>query len=106
MKRFLILGGLTLALAGCAEPIACESVMRLKEGVDTLKDAQALLDAPDQALASPEGGRIYIWKATTHQRTGGGTMTEVVLTFGPDGKLVSKRCATTVQSPVSREPTA
>ena len=106
MKRFLILGCLTLALAGCSEPIACEAVYRLKEGVDTLKDAQTLLDAPEQAMAGPDGGKVYIWKSTTHLRTGGGTITEVVLTFGKDGKLVSKRCTTTVQNAVSREPSA
>ena len=106
MKRFVILGCLTLALAGCAEPISCEAVYRLKEGVDTLKDAQALLDAPEQTMASPEGGTIYIWKTSTHERTGGGTITEVVLTFGRDGKLLAKRCTTIVQPRVSREPSA
>jgi len=106
MKRLMILGGLTLALAGCAEPIVCESVLRLKEGVDTLKEAQVLLEAPEQSMTSPDGGRVYIWKTTTHKGVGGGTITEVVLTFGPDGKLVSKRCTTTIQAPVTKEPSA
>jgi hypothetical protein len=95
-----------LALAGCVKPrVDCTTVDQLNVGTSTLQDASALLGKPSSNLVT-NGTSILKWESTTHVYTGGGSSTVIQLTFGPDGKLVDKRCATKIIPPLVREPAA
>jgi hypothetical protein len=95
-----------LALLACAKPFACESINGLKEGVSTLQDATTLLGAAQTLNLAEDGSKVYTWRFTGHVYTGGGSITDVVLTFTQDGKLAAKRCATRVVAPLVKEPAA
>jgi hypothetical protein len=95
-----------LALAGCAKPpVDCATTEQLKVGTSTIADANALLGKPTRTVGT-NGTSVLRWESTTHVYTGGGSSTVLQLTFGPDGKLVDKSCATTTTPPLVREPAA
>ena len=106
VKRMLFPIICCLALAGCVKPVDCNTVGQLVVGSSTIQDANALLGAPTSTSPGESGTSIFKWEARTHVTTGGGTSTVVQLSFGKDGKLLSKGCTTVVIPPLVREPAA
>ena len=96
---------LVLGLA-CAKPVDCVALEHLGVGSATLPEAVALLGQPTRTTPGPGGGTQAEWLATRHINTGGGSTTRVQLTFGPDGKLQAKECATKVTAALVKEPAA
>ena len=97
---------LVLGLCACAKPLDCSALQRLGVGSATLPDAVALLGQPTSTAAGPGGTTQAQWLGTRHINTGGGASTRVQLTFGPDGKLQAKDCATKITAPLIKEPAA
>ena len=93
-----------MAFLACAKPFECDKVNGLKEGVSTVQEATSLLGKCDDVIAAENGSRIFHWRFTSHVYTGGGSISDVSLTFGADGKLQAKRCATQVRGPLVKEP--
>ena len=103
MKLIALL--LCLGLASCVKPVDCVALTRLEVGSATLADAIALLGQPASTAAAPDG-TVARWVGTRHLNTGGSTTTGLKLTFGPDGRLRAKDCATQVTPPLIKEPAA
>jgi hypothetical protein len=95
-----------LALAGCVKPVDCNTVSELNVGTSTIQDANARLGNPTSRSLGEGGASVLRWESTTHVYTGGGSSTVIQLTFGSDGKLMNKSCATKVIPPLVREPAA
>lgn len=95
-----------LAILACSRTIDCTTVNGFREGVTTLQEAVEILGKSDSVVAGENGSQIYAWRYTTHTYTGGGSQTDITLTFGKDGKLMVKRCSTKVQGALVKEPAA
>ncbi len=95
-----------LVLAGCVKPVDCATLGQLSVGTATVQNAVALFGKPTRSAPGTAGTTVVRWESTTHSNVGGGTFMTVLLTFGPDGKLVDKSCTTVIIPPVVREPAA
>lgn len=95
-----------LAILACSKTVDCTTVSAFKEGVTTLQEATEILGTCDSVVAGENGARICNWRYTTHAYTGGGSQTDISLTFGKDGKLLFKNCSTKVQGALVQEPAA
>lgn len=93
-----------LALAGCVKPVDCTTTDKLSVGTSTIQDAKALLGEPANSSPAGNGTTLVRWEYTTHANVGGGTFTTMLLTFGQDGKLMSKSCNTLVVPQRVQEP--
>jgi hypothetical protein len=93
-----------LALAGCVKPISCGTIDELGVGTSTVQNATTLFGKPTSSTPGPDGTTMVRWESTTHSNVGGGTFMTVLLTFGRDGKLLSKSCNTVVVPALVKEP--
>jgi hypothetical protein len=93
-----------LALAGCVKPMDCTTMDKLSVGTSTVQSAVALFGQPTASTPGTDGTTLVRWESTTHSNVGGGTFTTLLLTFGKDGKLVSKSCNTVENKALVQEP--